>query len=464
MAIKKIQLVGYAPDAAPDTEGILTDSYGVVPTTRGIGSGLGLSSQAGTCSVGPACGAETLMQLDGVSDRYVFGTPTKLYDMNYTAGTFTDVSAATYSAGTAAPWTFAEFGSVALAANINNTLQASTAPDVAFAKVSGAPKAAIVITCGEPNASFAMCFNYDSGTHYSDGIFWSAISDYTGWTPSLASQSGNIRLEDINGAFTAAIPFRDGVVAFKKQGMYLGTYVGGAAVWDWTRVSHDIGCYGPYSVCEAADVLYFLDGADLWMFDGSYPRRAPGAVGLFLAANPVNLPMRWDQATHRLWVPFYFSASHSYYLVFNTKSGLWTRYGGLTDGTNYIGYLFNANVGLSDTTVFNAYKTTAQSGFNGAQMTFNVFGAPYGMTQFGGLRAPNLTAGGPSSPSAKLDFSSTMAGVGSGSIAMTAGSNVERFDVLQVARYVRPQLTFPAGVQTFEYSHIYVDVESSGDE
>lgn len=473
MSAQKIRILGYGPDLPEDTPGIIVDSQYVLPTTRGVANGYGAAVNAGAGTTTIANGATALHPLTSTSTNYYCATDSKIYAL--TSTTMTDVSASGGYSGGGFQWTFATFGNVALAINPNTALQAQTnPPSGAFAAVSGAPKAQVVVVCGDPNASFAMCFNYTSGANtYHDGVFWSALGDYTDWTPSIATECGNIRLTDINGNFVAAVPYRGGVVAFKTNAMYLGTYVGGAAVWAWQRISADVGCIGPYAVCEADDVLWFVDASGLWTFDGSYPRRAPGYVGDYIAANlNTAAAMVFDRTNRRLWVPT-IKSGHADFLVYNTRSGLWTRHGPLTDGTNYVAYMMDGTLGMSDSTTAAAVMSYSASGTLSSAPYFRLasFGSPFGMTTLSGVR-PQFLAGPTDSTtgwlSGTLYYGPSLRNVAANNVAMTADAvaadaRADRLDVLQTARFLSPQITVAKGT-TFEVADVYVNADPAGDE
>lgn len=474
-------LLGFAPDLPPDAPGVLVDSSAILPTTRGICNGV----QVITVGInfpynGPSLGGATLMMVDG-TPRYVFGTADHLGEM--VSGIATDVSGTTYAASYTAPWSFAQFGNVTLAVNHNNKLQASTSIGATFADAdSAAPKASIVIAPGLPNAQFAMLFDYDDGTDaFGDGIFWSALSDYTDWTPSIATECGNIRITDIGGQFTAAIPYRDGVLAFKSRAMYLGTYVGGAAVWSWQRISSDVGCAGKNAVVVAEDTAYFADANGLWMFDGSYPKPMPGYLQQYWATTIApyvsvsalgrqkHIRLTYDRTNHRLWCAYGAGIIAVQFLVYHTRSGLWTNYGPVTDqdGASFVRELFSPEFASDDTSLKLQPLALDATAANCPAGSFRLgaHGKTYGMTLFRGMR-PQFVAG-PSDTatgwvSGTLYYGPSLRNVTSASVTM-AFAAPGRFDAMQSARFLSPKLTFTAGTG-WEISKMAIDLEPAGAE
>jgi hypothetical protein len=67
-------------------------------------------------------------------------------------------------------------------------------------------------------------------------------------------------------------------VAFKKDSMWLGRYVGSPFIWEWKPIAYDIGCIGKGACVNAGEHLYFIGPRGFYVFDGSYPRLIPGFV------------------------------------------------------------------------------------------------------------------------------------------------------------------------------------------
>jgi hypothetical protein len=264
-----IRLKGYAPDADPSLEGVLTNCSAVVPTLRGFKgapavASTGIQSLAGTCQ-----GAAVLMKMDN-STRFFAGTGKQLYEVAGTA--WTNVSrASTYTASNVVRWRFAQFGDVSLAANANDTIQASTG--TAFADISGAPAASIIETVGQ----FVFAFNTIDATYGASPDRWrcSALGDYTSWTPSIATQAASGRLVATQGPITAAKKFGDAIVVLKQYSCYLGTYQGPPVLWSFTQIPGQAGALSQESVVNIGTPedprLIFMGSDDFYEFNGTHP-------------------------------------------------------------------------------------------------------------------------------------------------------------------------------------------------
>jgi len=267
---------GHAPDL-PRTNPDGWRVYDAWPTPGGIGAKINYTAATASVSAAPNGGFEAVTSTG--AKKYYVGLPTKIFEWNasITASTLTDRSGTAYGASTATTWSFAQFGDLTFAANLNNKLQFASAGSFADA-ASVVPKADIVVAAGVNTLPFIMLFNYDDGTNqYKDGWFASPTPNAT-WSAAVAAQIVNGRLLIPTGNITAAAAFRDGVVAFKKNSIFMAEYGDPDAIWTWRTVARAIGCVGKNAVCAAEDVLYFVGPRGFYVFDGSYPRKLPGFV------------------------------------------------------------------------------------------------------------------------------------------------------------------------------------------
>ncbi len=345
------QFVGFAPDMPNTTPGVLTQTLYTMPTDRGLGPVPTFNEQGAsalnTQSLGGFIGTKT----DG-TQRVFAGTATKLYETTNPPNVLTDRSGGSMLATTADTWSFCQFGDVTLAVNKNDFLQYSSSGNFAAVGSGPVPKASVICTCGPVSAPVVMAFDYnDSTNNYRDGWFASGLGDAvttTGWTTGTNSCANGRLLDDIPGPVVAAIGFRDDVVAFKRTGMYQGTFTGDAAdPWSWRRISSDIGCIGKNALTRANDILYWADEAGIWQFDGSYPRLVSGGVHNYWAANCVAGKLStvanrnffravWDKQKHWLHVFSGLASGPSIEagMTWNSVSGLWTQHGGTALGGN----------------------------------------------------------------------------------------------------------------------------------
>jgi hypothetical protein len=306
----------------------------MIPTPKGYTSGPTYQSGASNTSLcAPSIGVFSTRKNDGTR-RFFVGTATKLWESNNSGNILTDRSGTTYNASDPSQgWSFCQFGDVTLASNKGDAIQ-QIAGGSAFAAISGAPKAAIIVNAGPATAPFVLAFNYNDGTDHPNGLFNSGLADYTGWVVGT-NQCATLQAYEPSGKFVAAIAYRDGAIAFKDNAMFEVTYSAVAATpgWSFRRIASDIGCCGKNMCVNVNDTIYFADKHGFWMYDGSYPKKLPGYVHDFWAQQVQqalivdSCQMRWDAEKHNLWVSQTLQGTTNQggqWYVWNQLSGLWS--------------------------------------------------------------------------------------------------------------------------------------------
>lgn len=478
MTWQTIKLLGFAPDAPTNTPGIFTDSSAIIPTERGFANG-GIATTAATGTMaGRALGGAVLTLVDG-RRRIVAGTATKLYEIY--GGQVTDRSAYAYSASPASAWSFAQFGNVTLAVNKQNKLQASLAGDPTgvgyrpFEEVAAAPKAGIVIAPSLPAGQWAMLFDYNDGTNdYADGIFWSKLSDFTDWTPSIADQCGNVRITDVGGPWFAAAPYRDSVVAWKRNAMYLGVYIGGDFMWGWQRIASGIGIFGKNAWTVLNDAIYFADENGLWIYDGGYPRPMPGAVqrywrtavsvaGVVPHDQQVFCRLVADPARQLIWAGVGLQGTQKDWIVYSAARGTWTRYKTFTVADDFFSSEYAAE--FSTTPGIRGIAWGAGSSPQ-ADMTLGALGDESAKTTLTALRPVWIT--GPSDVasisawcSLSVDRKNSLRNLSPTFTVAGVYAPPGRFDLTVSDQYLRPRLSVN-GNTDFEIAEIEVNLVPGG--
>jgi len=257
--------LGFAPDADPYTEGVITACSNMLPAIDGFRSAPSPQSIGVTALAAAALGAAQVIKLDG-SRRLFAGTASALYEWN--GSSWTDRSAGGgYSLGSTEQWGFVQWGDVTIACGgVGETLQASTT--AAFADISGAPSAA----CMDATQGFVMVGNHDAGAgQVADGWKCCALYDYTDWTDDVDTQAASGRLIETQGAITAMKALGGDFVAYKDGSMFLGQFVGGGQVWQWRLISSEVGSPGPGAIVPVDSIHIFMGSQDFYAFDGSRP-------------------------------------------------------------------------------------------------------------------------------------------------------------------------------------------------
>lgn len=322
-----IPIVGFAPDVDPSTPGVLTDVSNMVPTVRGM-KGAPSPIDAGYSAFPlTVVGLAVSVILDGTR-RIFAGTAAKLYELS--AGVMTDRSrGAGYSLGAESYWTFAQFGNTTLAAADDVTLQASI-PGGAFADIATAPKAKFVATA----SGFVMVANTNDTTFGDQSDRWrgSAYQDHTDWTPSVQTQAASGRLIDSPGPITGLRSLADTFVIYKSRAVFLGVYVGGDTIWQFQRVSAEVGAPSNSGIVDTGYAHFFLGNDDFYVFDGTRPVPIGAPVREWFyndlnAAFSYRVQGAFDRQNARVWW-FYPSRSSvsgaiDSAIVYHTKAQRW---------------------------------------------------------------------------------------------------------------------------------------------
>lgn len=270
-------LLGFAPDADPTQQGVMTDCDLIIPTLRGF-KAIPSDADAGLATAPSAIASAFSYKLGDGTNQVLAGTEgsasaatSRLY--NVTPSGWTDLTSSAsggdYTATARARWTFTTYGDTVYAAQKGVAIQKSTGSE--FTAVSGAPKALCILSV----LDFVMAFNTDDGgaVYGNDANRWwcSAAGDPDSWTADIATQATTGLLTDTPGGITAAARVGSNVVAFKERNAYLGTYQGAPAVWGWQLIpGSGLGAYSPYSVVTVEGIGVLTIGTDnIYVYDGS---------------------------------------------------------------------------------------------------------------------------------------------------------------------------------------------------
>lgn len=254
--------IGFQPDVDPTTAGIFKDCENIVPTTKGFRA---FYSQVNAGLTAVSDDVNSLAVVENLAGtRYTYaGTDNTLEEAG--AAAWTDRTRAVggaYSCGADDRWSFAAFGNTILAANIADTMQAATM-GAAFADISGSPQAKYIAV----SQGFVMAANLSTNA---DGWHCSAYLDHTDWTEAVSTQCTSGRLVG-GGQITGLKALGTGFVIFKRNSMYVGSYVGAPVVFQWDEVPGDVGTATSNAAVSVKDTIFFLGNDDFYAFDGARP-------------------------------------------------------------------------------------------------------------------------------------------------------------------------------------------------
>jgi hypothetical protein len=245
-------------------------------------------------------------------------------------------------------WSFAQFGDVSIIASPEIKLSYATAATGCTATVvttGTAPYAKFVTVVDK----FVVCGGHkdNAGTMIPDGLWWSALGLYDNWAPSVATQCAKVRLQSVPGAITALRSFGTQVFVGKKNGCYLGSYVGGNVIWDFAElpvadgpVSND-ACI--FIGSPEQPMLFFVGYNDFYLFTGAQMRPIGGGVRQWFYENVNTSKLNMCICVHdsiRQLVYTFFPVSVNNYcsdgLVYNYATNRWGRVSGVVyAATNY---------------------------------------------------------------------------------------------------------------------------------
>jgi len=252
-----VQWGEFKPDVS-DYEGQATQTIlNVIP--RGDGYGPFPSPSVFSGALAGACrGGFYALKSDG--SVAIFGaTSTKLYQLNNTYYTWTDVSksAGTYAAlSSSAQWKFAQTGNLVFATQANAVLQVfDLTSDTEFSDALGSPPQAAYI---EVVGRFLVLSGLLSSPFR---IQWSGLNNFNAsdsWTSGVNSSD----YQDFpDGGVVRGVAGGEFGIIFQDQAIRRMSYVPGSPIiFQIDRISQDKGLYAPYSIIRAGETILFYAG------------------------------------------------------------------------------------------------------------------------------------------------------------------------------------------------------------
>lgn len=280
----------YRPDVA-DYEGIASQAItNVVPRADGYGPFPDLAPFTKTLPA-PCRGSFTARKSDGSIVGFAGTAAAKLYQLNNTDFSWTDVSrgGGTYGAlSTTANWTFVQFGNLVFATQANDVLQVfNLVGGTAFANETGSPpQAAYAVVVGQ----FLVLLGLLSLPFR---MVWSGLGDPTNWVAGV-NQSDFQDFTD-GGATQGAAGGEYGVI-FQATVIRQMTYAPGSSyIFQITRICEDQGLLAPYALTKAGSNIFFLSGQ-------GWQQLAPGSVPVPIGKEKLDRSFfaEWDASNPQL--------------------------------------------------------------------------------------------------------------------------------------------------------------------
>jgi hypothetical protein len=247
----------YRPDVS-DYEGNSTRNVlNVIP--RGDGYGPFPSFSAYTFALPAACrGAFYALKSDGTVVTFA-GTSTRLYKLNNTDFSWTDISnqGTSYSSlSSSAQWQFAQTGNLVFATQANAPLQVfDLTSSTAFGNALGSPpQAAYISVVGR----FLVLSGLLS-TPYR--IQWCGLNNFNAST-SWDNLTAGADFQDFpDGGIVRGVAGGEAGIIFQDQAIRRMSYVSGSPIiFQIDRITQDKGLYAPYSIIRAGERIFFYAG------------------------------------------------------------------------------------------------------------------------------------------------------------------------------------------------------------
>ena len=287
----------WTPDR-PGIAGGLTEALNCLPVASGyspLPSNADLSTSASESLLTSFIG-----RLGTTTTLFAAGA-TKLFKFDPTDSGLDDVSRASPAYTTTTFWTTTQFGSVVIAANGIDEIQAwDMGSSLAFADLAAAAPTAQFVTVVR---DFVVAAKTASNV---SEVYWSDINDETNWTPGAGSQSDSQVIPD-GGEIRGLTGGEFGIVLLERAIARM-TYIGSPLFFQFDIISRNLGCFESRSVVQVGPLTYFLsddgffvtDGqsvrpigneiVDRWFFDNADPSQFDK---MSAAVDPVNKVVVW---------------------------------------------------------------------------------------------------------------------------------------------------------------------------
>jgi len=98
-------------------------------------------------------------------------------------------------------------------------------------------------------------------------VRWSDQEDYTNWSPSLLTTSGEVILAEGTKIIGAARS-RNAINIWTDRAMYTQTFVGPPFIFNFTQVGSNCGLIGPHAAIDYDGVSFWMGDNNFFAFDG----------------------------------------------------------------------------------------------------------------------------------------------------------------------------------------------------
>ena len=144
----------------------------------------------------------------------------------------------------------------------------STTPERAVV-VSASPSVTNYIRVS-PNDRHLIAFGtneYGTGNYNPMLVRWSDQEDYTNWTPSISSTSGEVVLTG-GTEIVGSIRSRNAIHVWTNTAMYTQQYVGPPFIFSFQQVGTNCGLIAPHAAVDVDGISYWMGEDNFYAFDG----------------------------------------------------------------------------------------------------------------------------------------------------------------------------------------------------
>jgi hypothetical protein len=256
MAISRVNFGEWLPDQ-PGVIGALTTAKNCYPRAVGYGP---FPNEEDYSDPAAQNLTNVVAARDTNGDTRVFASgTTRLYRLDSSNFSMTDVSATTYTSATM--WKFTQFGNKLIAATEAHTLQAYDLTTTGnFTNLSSdAPKAKFVTAVRD-----FVVTGYQ--TNYQSRVQWSGINNETTWAASGTTQADFQDIPD-GGRVQGVTGGEFGLILLDRS-IYRMSYAGTPLIFQFDNISRNLGCWEANSVIQWQGVTYFLSNDGFYACDG----------------------------------------------------------------------------------------------------------------------------------------------------------------------------------------------------
>lgn len=304
----------------------------------------------------------------------------------------------------------AQFGNITLVAIGSSGIYSRDASGTSnLASVAGSPTCTVLLVTPRNIVVALNCLKpISTGSAVGGSDAWAAsdVGDYTTWSGGVA-ESGNLR--QTPGVLTSGSLLGNDVIAFKRKGVYRGSFVNGTTFkWQWDLIHPTLGAWGPgCSVSTPIGVVFWGDDG-LYVYDGQFRKLDNGVgitvnntigdiVGFFSGRNYLGLSMHYDPITRRVYM-FNFgtmtdlggrTVKNPQHFTYQIDSGKWGYQSVINDSaTDYHGVLENAHELNGFTSGAWTYETSI--GLFTATPGISMIGTEFSSSNVGSALIPKL--------------------------------------------------------------------------